>query len=159
MAWPEHWDDLYSGTGCPMCSPERPEETPYGLRVFAGRYADGYLNRRGAQRGYVVVLWHGRHVAEPTDLDDGEAAGYFAEVLLVGHAVKRHFGARKVNYETLGNAVPHLHTHVTARYADRDVNPGAPLPKDRDVDLDGAELRADAAALRALLAGGPGSTP
>jgi diadenosine tetraphosphate (Ap4A) HIT family hydrolase len=134
-----------------MCGPDRPEETEFGIRVHAGRYADGYLNRRGAQRGYVVVVWRGRHVAEPTELTGEEAAGYFAEVLAVGRAVGAHFGARKVNYETLGNTVPHLHTHVTARYAQGDVRPGAPLPKDRDVDLDEDELRSDAAALRALL--------
>jgi diadenosine tetraphosphate (Ap4A) HIT family hydrolase len=69
----------------------------------------------------------------------------------VGGAVGLHFGARKVNYETLGNTVPHLHTHVTARYADGDVQPGAPLPKDRDVALDERQLAADAVALRALL--------
>jgi len=33
----------------------------------------------------------------------------------------------KLNYETLGNALPHLHTHVMPRYAD-DPKPGWPFP-------------------------------
>lgn len=151
VGWPENWDDLYRGDGCPMCG-RQPEETPFGLRVLSGRYADGILNRRAAQRGYVVVIWNGRHVAEPFELTADEAAGYFADMHAVGAAIKSHFDARKVNYETLGNAVPHLHTHVTARYAHGDVNPGASLPKDRDIDLDEAQLAEDARALRQLLA-------
>jgi len=152
MPWPQNWDARYEGVECEMCGGDRPEETPYGIRVMAGRYADGYLNRRAAQRGYVVAIWHRGHIAEPTDLSQDEALGYFTEVLKIGAAVKSHFGARKVNYETLGNAVPHLHTHITARYADGDVNPGAPLPKDRDQEMAQDQLREDAAALRALLA-------
>jgi diadenosine tetraphosphate (Ap4A) HIT family hydrolase len=157
VPWPENWEARYSGAACPMCGPESPSETEFGIRVHVGRFAVGYLSRRGPQRGYVVVIWHGPHVAEPTELTAEQAAGYFAEVLAVGDALGRHFGARKVNYEILGNTVPHLHTHVTARYAEGDVNPGAPLPKDRDVALDHDELEADAAALRALLGRGRGT--
>ena len=33
----------------------------------------------------------------------------------------------KLNYEVLGNAAPHLHTHLVPRYAD-DPRPGWPFP-------------------------------
>jgi diadenosine tetraphosphate (Ap4A) HIT family hydrolase len=138
-----------------MCELGRAAETPYGIRVMAGEFADSYLATRGPQRGYVVVIWHGRHVAEPTDLAADEASGYWADVLRVGRAVQAHFGARKVNYETLGNAVPHLHTHVTARHAQGDVRPGAPL-EHAWVEQPTEELRRDARALGELLGvGGP----
>lgn len=150
VGWPEDWDRLWRGEGCPLCRGQA-EETPFGLRVLAGRYSDAMLSRRGPQRGYVVVIWNGRHVNEPFDLTDEEAAGYDAEVHAVGRAVRDHFGARKVNYETLGNTVPHLHTHVTARYEDGDLNPGAPLPRDRDVEVAPDDLERDARALRGLL--------
>jgi hypothetical protein len=32
------------------------------------------------QRGYTLVIWRGRHVAEPTELTDSEAQGYWLEV-------------------------------------------------------------------------------
>lgn len=151
MAWPEDWDQLHSGATCPMCAEGRPETTPFGIRVLAGRYSDAYLARRAPQRGYVFVVWRGRHVTEPMDLTDEEAVGYWREVLRVAGAVRSHFAARKVNYETLGNSIPHLHTHITARYAKGDVAPGGPLPKDRDRPRPDAEMDADARALRGLL--------
>jgi diadenosine tetraphosphate (Ap4A) HIT family hydrolase len=151
MPWSETWDDLYSGAACPMCAEGRPEETPLGIRIFAGEFSDAYLAKRGPQRGYAVVTWRGRHAVEPVDLEPSEAAGYWAEVLRVAAAVRDHFQPRKLNYDTLGNWVPHLHTHITARYETGDVRPGMPLPKDQDVDLPPEELRRDAAALQRLL--------
>jgi diadenosine tetraphosphate (Ap4A) HIT family hydrolase len=65
-----------------------------------------------------VVIWHGRHVGEPTELAEEEAAGYWREVLRVGSALERHYQPVKLNYQILGNAVPHLHTHVVPRFAD-----------------------------------------
>jgi hypothetical protein len=59
-----------------MCAQGRPDEDEYGIRIFAGRYSDAYLQRATWQPGYTVVTWRGRHVAEPTELDDEEASGY-----------------------------------------------------------------------------------
>ena len=66
-------------------------------------------------------------VDEPTELTDDEAATYGREVLIVGRALETTFSAVKMNYNTLGNWVPHLHTHVVPRYAD-DPRPGWPFP-------------------------------
>jgi diadenosine tetraphosphate (Ap4A) HIT family hydrolase len=151
MPWPTNWDALYSGMECPLCEQERPEETPLGIRVHAGTLSDAYLSKHAAQRGYVVVIWRGSHVAEPTDLSAEDANSYWQDVLRVARAVRHHFHPRKVNYETLGNGVPHLHTHVTARYAENDVNPGAPLPFPRGDALPADELARDVTALRDLL--------
>ena len=57
-----------------------------------------------------------------------------------------------MNYDILGNSLPHLHTHVVPRYAD-DPRPGWPFPfpgtsrRRSPEDL----YRADVQALRALL--------
>jgi diadenosine tetraphosphate (Ap4A) HIT family hydrolase len=77
--WPRNWPELIRGIGCEMCEPGRPDASKYGIRVQAGRYTDAYLQRAEVQRGYTVVIWRGRHVNEPTDLDEAEAAGYWAE--------------------------------------------------------------------------------
>lgn len=61
-----------------------------------------------------------------------------------------HFHPLKINYQTLGNRVPHLHTHVTPRYRD-DPAPGAPLPDGPNVPRPEREWRADAEALRLRL--------
>ena len=151
MAWPDGWDALYTGRDCPMCNEGRPVETSYGIRVFRGQHLDAYVGRHAAQRGYLFAVWRGRHVSDLTELSGEELLGYWSEVGLVGAAVQRHFQPRKVNYEVFGNQVPHLHTHITARFAEGDLAPGAPLPHIRDRELPPAELTNDVAVLRALL--------
>ena len=66
-----------------------PDANRYGIRILAGRYTDAYLQRADVQRGYTLVIWRGRHVNEPTELDADEAAGYWAEVLAVARALIR----------------------------------------------------------------------
>jgi diadenosine tetraphosphate (Ap4A) HIT family hydrolase len=151
MPWPSNWDDLVSGTACPMCNDGRPDETPFGIRVMEGEHLDAYLGRRAPQPGYVVAIWRGRHATDPGELSADELGDYWSEIVRVAGAMREHFRARKMNYEVLGNAVPHLHTHITARVAEGDVAPGGPLRGHPDVDLDPDRLAADAAALRALL--------
>jgi diadenosine tetraphosphate (Ap4A) HIT family hydrolase len=62
------------------------------------------------------------------------------------------FAPVKLNYDLLGNAVPHLHTHIVPRYAD-DPRPGWPFPfPDPDPPPMPAErLETDLAALRRAL--------
>ena len=127
MEWPEEFYALKRGEGCTMCEQGRPEETEYGARFFAGEVSDAYLQKVGIQRGYSVVVWRGRHVAEPTELDPSEAAAYWHELLRAGRAIEEHFQPVKMNYDLLGNSLPHLHTHVIPRYAD-DPKPGWPFP-------------------------------
>jgi diadenosine tetraphosphate (Ap4A) HIT family hydrolase len=149
VEWPKHFYALKRGEGCPMCAQGRPEETDYGARFFAGEVADGYLQKENLQRGYTVVIWRGRHVAEPTELSADEAAQYWLELLEVGRRIERTLHPVKLNYDILGNSLPHLHTHVMPRYAD-DPKPGWPFPHpegDRGVQ-DEARFRADLEALR-----------
>jgi diadenosine tetraphosphate (Ap4A) HIT family hydrolase len=110
-----------------MCEEGRPDQTRHGIRFFAGEVADRYLVRADIQRGLSVVVWRGRHVAEPTELSDAEAGAYGREVLQVGRAIEAAFQPVKLNYNLLGNTMPHLHTHVVPRYAD-DPRPGWPFP-------------------------------
>ena len=59
-----------------MCGPGA-DETPHGIRIFEGTWADGYLGRYPVRPGYAFVIWKGRHVAEPTELSAEEAAGFW----------------------------------------------------------------------------------
>lgn len=131
-----------------MCEQGRPEETEYGARYFAGEVADAYLQKEVRARGYSIVIWRGRHVVEPTELSREEAAQYWLEVLEAGRRLERHLQPVKLNYELLGNTLPHLHTHIALRYAD-DPKPGWPLPFEEDPpQVDEREFRADLEALR-----------
>ena len=134
-----------------MCASAGSAETPYGIRIHSGRFSEAYLQKQAKVRGHVVVTWRGRHVAEPTELTQDEALGYWLDVLDVARAVDDQYQPLKLNIEMLGNSVPHLHTHVRPRYPD-DGAPMGPLPHTAGIVFPEAQLRADAAALRSRLA-------
>jgi diadenosine tetraphosphate (Ap4A) HIT family hydrolase len=136
-----------------MCGEGRPEDNGFGIRVFAGESVDAYLQRASIQRGYVVGIWRGRHVVEPTHLADEEAASYWRDVLRVAAAVEKAYEPLKMNYLTQGNTLPHLHTHIVPRYETRDPNPAGPLPFPRTLPPPFPEegLLQEASVLRELL--------
>jgi diadenosine tetraphosphate (Ap4A) HIT family hydrolase len=150
VQWPQRFYDLKRGDGCPICAEGRPDETPSGIRFFTGELTDAYLHRGGVQRGLTHVYWRGRHVVEPTELDPVEAARFWAELLQVGRAIERVFEPVKLNYNILGNSVPHLHVHVIPRYAD-DPRPEwpFPFPDEPPPPFPDEQVRAAAARLRA----------
>jgi diadenosine tetraphosphate (Ap4A) HIT family hydrolase len=152
VEWPPSFYELKRGDGCGLCAEGRPEETPRGSRIFEGAVSDAYLQRADIQRGYTIVVWRGRHVAEPTELSAEEATAYWLEVLRVARALEQHLGPVKTNYDVLGNSLPHLHTHVVPRFAD-DPRPGwpFPFPETEPSPIDEGTFESDVAALRTLL--------
>jgi diadenosine tetraphosphate (Ap4A) HIT family hydrolase len=155
MEWPSEFYAWRAGDACPSCLEGRPDETGSALRFFAGDVADAYLVRADIQQGLSFVVWRGRHVVEPTELSEAEAAAYGQEVLVVGRALEAVFAPVKMNYNILGNSVPHLHTHIIPRYAD-DPRPGWPFPfPDPDPGpMDEARWRDEAARLHAAVSAG-----
>jgi diadenosine tetraphosphate (Ap4A) HIT family hydrolase len=53
-----------------------------------------------------------------SELDAAERQTYLDEMCLLARAIGESFGPRKLNYELLGNQVPHLHWHLFPRSAD-----------------------------------------
>jgi diadenosine tetraphosphate (Ap4A) HIT family hydrolase len=51
-------------------------------------------------------------------LDDESRRAYYDEMCDVASTIARVFNPRKMNYELLGNQVPHLHWHLFPRYSD-----------------------------------------
>jgi diadenosine tetraphosphate (Ap4A) HIT family hydrolase len=157
VEWPADFYAWKAGDGCPLCDEGRPDATPHGVRFFAGEVCDAYLVRADIQRGLTVAVFRGRHVAEPTELTEAEGAKYGREVLAVGRALESAFAPVKLNYDLLGNSVPHLHTHIVPRYAE-DPRPGWPFPfPDPDPPpMPETRLQEDVARLRAAIAASSG---
>lgn len=67
-------------------------------------------------KGYTLFLFK-EHVVELFDLERGIMDKHFQEMCLVAEAVKRAFGAEKMNYECLGNGEggAHIHWHLFPR--------------------------------------------
>jgi diadenosine tetraphosphate (Ap4A) HIT family hydrolase len=153
-AWPDDWADRMAGQDCPLCDALGKGDSDFSVEVFTGEVAEVRLERRSRLPGYCIVVWRLGHVAEPTDLSTSQAGCYWDEVLAVGRAVQARFSPVKMNYMTLGNTVPHLHTHVVPRYRD-DPAPGGPIAWPdifSPAPVPEADLRRQAAELRALLA-------
>ena len=68
-------------------------------------------------------------VAELFDLEGGTRAAHLVEMSEVAAAVHDAFDAQKMNYEALGNSVPHLHWWLTPR-RQSDPRPGGPIWED-----------------------------
>ena len=64
--------------------------------------------------GYAVLLAKSP-ATELFELHASERAAFFEEVAQVAQAVARVTGAHKINYECLGNVVPHVHMHIIPR--------------------------------------------
>lgn len=75
--------------------------------------------------GYVLLVL-GRHAAELYELSAPERRTLIEEVSRVAQALARVFRPVKMNYELLGNQVPHIHWHLVPRLA-TDPAPGAPI--------------------------------
>jgi diadenosine tetraphosphate (Ap4A) HIT family hydrolase len=150
--WPPDWVDRMRGKDCPMCRLLGKEDSGFGKRILRGKYADVLLQRADFTPGYAIAVWHRGHVAEPTELNDEEAAGFWLDVLRAAKAIERHYSPAKLNYQMLGNAVPHLHAHIVPRYLG-DPAPGKPLPfpEEEPDPQDENEFQAQVEELRRLL--------
>ena len=76
-------------------------------------------------------------------------------MLRVGRAIESHYHPLKMNYDMLGNSLPHLHTHVIPRYR-YDGAAGTPARFMKGSVEDAgrrpeSEVASEAAALRKLL--------
>jgi diadenosine tetraphosphate (Ap4A) HIT family hydrolase len=106
----------YSGqvTGCLMC---RKWQEDVDLRVIELDYCYVVLNRDQFFVGYCFVLSKA-HVTELFHLDVETRQGIIEEVNRVAAALHRVFTPTKINYELLGNMVPHMHWHIVPRFSD-----------------------------------------
>jgi len=67
--------------------------------------------------GYCILVAR-RHATELSQLTVDERHGFFDEMCALAKAIESCFQPRKLNYELLGNQVPHLHWHLFPRRSD-----------------------------------------
>lgn len=96
--------------GCPLCDAA-------GGRVVAEteRWRLVHAEEAGFPAFYRIV-WQD-HVREFSQLAPADRQACMDAVVAVEDALLRHLQPAKVNVASLGNAVPHLHWHVIARFA------------------------------------------
>lgn len=152
----ERWDTLVRGEGCSACA-EVASSDPASEEGFFVADLDLSRLRLAANQfvtGYCVLLCH-LHVREPYELSRDERSLFFEDMTRVGQALETVFKPLKMNFNILGNAVPHLHAHIVPRYygdpaPHRPIDPSAgrtflePEEYDRRIDLIRNALAQDA---------------
>lgn len=97
---------------CPMCV--KWENEPE-LRIAELEHCCITLNRDQFFPGYCFVFTK-KHVTELFHLDRETRGAVTEEVSSVAEALYSVFRPAKINYELLGNMVPHMHWHVVPRF-------------------------------------------
>ncbi|MDP9899794.1 HIT family protein [Variovorax ginsengisoli] len=107
-----------TAAACVLC------DTPGGRLVFeAPEYRVVHADEAGFPAFYRVV-WRA-HAAEFTDLSHAQRGRCMDAVAVVEQCLRAHLSPDKINLAALGNAVPHLHWHVIARFATDSHFPGS----------------------------------
>ncbi len=89
------------------------EENPLTIQELT--YSVARLNRDQYFRGYTFLVFK-HHATELYQLKKRERDGFMTEMVKVADALARVFRPDKMNYELLGNKMPHLHWHLIPRY-------------------------------------------
>jgi diadenosine tetraphosphate (Ap4A) HIT family hydrolase len=95
-----------------MCS-KWSDEADYRIAELEHCYVT--LNRDQFFPGYSFVFTKG-HVTELFHLDRGKRGAVMEEITAVAAALYTLLQPAKINYELLGNMVPHMHWHVVPRF-------------------------------------------
>ena len=95
--------------GCPLC------EACGGQLVFAAAKFRVIRTDEGGFPAFYRLVWT-EHVAELSDLPVAHQRACLDAVVLVERCLRSHLAPAKVNLASLGNAVPHLHWHIIARF-------------------------------------------
>ncbi len=97
---------------CPMCSRWN-DDTDLRIMEFTTSYL--VLNRDQFFPGY-CLLFAKQHQTELFHLDLQSRRVMLEEVTQVAEVLSRLFKSDKINYELLGNMVPHIHWHIVPRH-------------------------------------------
>lgn len=107
-----------SDPDCPFCKTLAVlDQLRGGELVWRFPHSVALLGAWQYYHGYCVLVSRS-HARELFALPDDERRGYLDEMCLLARAIDAAFSPHKINYELLGNQVPHLHWHILPRSAD-----------------------------------------
>ena len=95
--------------GCPLC------EADGGLLIFKNQQLRVIQAVEAGFPAFYRVVWN-THVAEFSSLSPDERNACMNAVVAVEQVLREQLKPTKINLAALGNAVPHLHWHVVARF-------------------------------------------
>jgi diadenosine tetraphosphate (Ap4A) HIT family hydrolase len=126
---------------CPFCEKlTRLHELPDEDVVWQLPHSVVFLGPWQFYDGYCLIVAR-QHATELSQLGHAERCAFLDEMCLVARAIEQSLHPHKLNYELLGNQVPHLHWHVFPRSAaDSDAQKPVWLALER-ADHDPAERR------------------
>jgi diadenosine tetraphosphate (Ap4A) HIT family hydrolase len=137
-----------SSADCRACRGEWP---PAAAFIADCGPANAYLNADQFFPGWTLLVLK-RHATELWELERTERHALMDGVTEVARALAAVYDAEKMNYELLGNELPHIHWHLVPRRAD-DPAPRRPVwtHAHEPRPLSAAEQRACIEAIRARL--------
>ena len=100
-------------TDCPMC---RRWDDDSDLRIIELPHSYVILNRDQYFPGY-TLLFVKEHATELFHLDQNVRTALMEEISSVAQALYKTYTPAKINYELLGNMVPHIHWHIVPRFS------------------------------------------
>ena len=100
---------------CPLCDKLR--ELPADDVVWQFPHSVALLGPWQYYTGYCILVARS-HNTELHHMPTAERSAFLEEMVVLGQAIEATFHPRKLNCESLGNQVPHLHWHLFPRRAD-----------------------------------------
>lgn len=124
----EAWEARKRGDDCEMCHHLQTGamENPHGFVVAELDRGVLQLQKNQNIRGYCLLIAR-KHVTEPFQMHEHERRLFFEDMVKAAEAMQQVFQPAKMNYELLGNMMPHLHVHLKPRYLD-DAAPHGRIP-------------------------------
>src|SRR6476661_7307447 len=103
---------------CTFCRKlTRLHELPDEEVVWQFAHSVAFLGPWQFYPGYCILVCR-THATELSQLSSAERRGYLDEMCQLAQAIEDGFRPHKLNYELLGNQVPHLHWHLFPRSQD-----------------------------------------
>lgn len=139
-----------TGDDCPACAGRWPRADHHIADLGS---AVAYLSEDQFFPGWAILVLK-RHATELFHLEPDERSRLIEAVSTLARGLADAFGAVKMNYELLGNQIPHIHWHIVPRLTD-DPAPRVPawVVQHAPRSLAAAELEARLQTIRKHLGG------